>query len=110
MTKPKSTTDFIAATIASLLHCFLFLTRFSTFMAAGADLDRGLPRFFLCLGSYGLSGVLDRELMVAVFGEAFDTIAVDVLSARRIQTSVSSNNNYLQQKKKVKTERAYIPL
>ena len=51
-------------------------------MVEGADLDRGLPYFFLYLGSNGLSGVLERELMVAVFGEAFDTIAVDILECQ----------------------------
>ena len=39
----SSITDFIAAIIASLVHCFLFLTSFSTFMVAGTDLGRGLP-------------------------------------------------------------------
>ena len=42
-------------------------------MAAGADFDRDLPRFFSPFGGKGLSGNLERELRFAVCNEAFDT-------------------------------------
>ena len=42
-------------------------------MAAGAEFDRGLPRFFWPFGGKGLSGNLERELRFAVCNEAFDT-------------------------------------
>ena len=38
-------------------------------MAAGADFDQGLPRFFWPFGGKGL----ERELRFAVCNEAFDT-------------------------------------
>ena len=53
-------------------------------MAAGAELDRGLPRFLLRLGSIGTSGSLDleQEVRVPVFDGAVarvvDTGGVDM--------------------------------
>ena len=40
----SSMTEFIAASIASLLHCFRFL-HLATLKAAGADFDLGIPLF-----------------------------------------------------------------
>ena len=45
-------TEFIAASIASLLHC-LCLLHLATLKAAGADFDLGLPLFLCPLGCKG---------------------------------------------------------
>ena len=60
-----SITDFIAAFIASILHCFCFLPHFSMFTVAGADIDLGLLRFLWPFGNKGFCKGL--ELRVTVF-------------------------------------------
>ena len=63
-------------------------------MAAGADFDRGLPRFFLPLGNKGASGSLERELRVPVFYGAIDTGGMDMTV--KLEVKDQYDDDYLQ--------------